>query len=181
MSETYTNNVGRSDYRLPTVNANDNGKILKVVEGEWKKAEGGGGPSLPAVTSDDNGDVLTVVEGAWGKAAPSGGGGLTLYGPYMGYSSTGIQIEAGGLESLEIDTIEDLAGDHSYTLSDVSETTAFIIVGFSNNNCLIDSWTTPPMESVIYVNGFNAANDAALFNVSVYFYTTNPLTIITNP
>ena len=43
MSETYSNNVGRSDYGLPTVNSNDNGKILQVVEGEWKKAEGGGG------------------------------------------------------------------------------------------------------------------------------------------
>lgn len=53
MSETYTNGGGRSDYRLPTVNANDNGKILKVVEGEWKKAEGGG--------SGGGGDVMTVI------------------------------------------------------------------------------------------------------------------------
>ena len=79
MSETYTNNVGRSDYRLPTVSANDNGKILKVVEGEWKKAEGGGGSSLPEYGESDAGKVLKVAEGGesleWGAAGGGGGGG----------------------------------------------------------------------------------------------------------
>lgn len=48
MGETYTVGGGRSDYRLPTVSSADNGKILKVVEGEWNKAEnsGGGGSGL---------------------------------------------------------------------------------------------------------------------------------------
>ena len=43
MGETYTVGGGRSDYRLPTVSSADNGKILKVVEGEWNKAENSGG------------------------------------------------------------------------------------------------------------------------------------------
>ena len=55
MSETYTNNVGRSDYRLPTVSTADNDKILKVVEGEWKKAEGGGGDILIVNISQSGG------------------------------------------------------------------------------------------------------------------------------
>lgn len=61
MSETYTTGGGRSDYRLPTVSTSDNGKVLKVVEGEWNKADesgggGGGGDStiifLPVTRSD---------------------------------------------------------------------------------------------------------------------------------
>ena len=80
MSDTYTNNVGRSDYRLPTVSANDNGKILQVVDGEWKKAEGGGGSSLPEYGESDAGKVLSVAPGGesleW--STPSGGGGITM-------------------------------------------------------------------------------------------------------
>lgn len=53
---------------LPTVDAEDNGKILTVVEGAWAAASAP--VELPAVTSDDNGDVLTVVSGAWAKATP---------------------------------------------------------------------------------------------------------------
>lgn len=34
---------------------------------------GGGGSSLPAVTADDNGKVLAVVEGDWDKAENAGG------------------------------------------------------------------------------------------------------------
>lgn len=78
MSETYTNNVGRSDYRLPTVNANDNGKILKVVEGEWKKAEGGGGSSLPEYGESDAGKVLKVAEGGESVEWSEAGGGSPL-------------------------------------------------------------------------------------------------------
>lgn len=34
---------------------------------------GGGGSDLPTVTSDDNGKVLKVIEGAWDKGTESGG------------------------------------------------------------------------------------------------------------
>lgn len=81
MSETYTNNVGRSDYRLPTVNENDNGKILKVVEGEWKKAEGGGG------------------------------GGLALYGPYLAVNSEAGTIDTSGTSSISLDLFTDEDGN----------------------------------------------------------------------
>lgn len=64
-------NPGLAQGTLPPVNENDNGKILKVVEGMWDKATPSGGSSLPAVTADDNGSVLTVVEGEWDKAPTS--------------------------------------------------------------------------------------------------------------
>lgn len=51
---------------LPVVKAADNGKVLKVVEGKWAKADLP--EELPAVTGDDNGKVLKVVEGEWTKA-----------------------------------------------------------------------------------------------------------------
>ena len=54
---------------LPPVDADDNGKVLTVVEGEWSKADI---PSqLPAVTASDAGAVLTVnAEGKWVAVAP---------------------------------------------------------------------------------------------------------------
>lgn len=52
---------------LPTVGADDNGKVLTVSGGEWAAVTPT--PELPAVTATDNGDVLTVVDGAWAAAA----------------------------------------------------------------------------------------------------------------
>lgn len=56
---------------LPPVTAEDNGKVLSVVEGAWDKAA----PTeeLPPVTAEDNGKVLSVVEGEWNKTTPTGG------------------------------------------------------------------------------------------------------------
>ena len=42
--------------------------------------QGGGGSSLPAVTADDNGKVLAVVEGDWDKAENAGGAVLITLG-----------------------------------------------------------------------------------------------------
>jgi hypothetical protein len=57
--------TGGSGSALPAVTADDNGKLLTVVEGAWDKADAP--TELPAVTADDNGKVLKVVEGAWDK------------------------------------------------------------------------------------------------------------------
>lgn len=55
---------------LPAVTAEDNGKILKVVNGDWNKAVVT--PELPEVSGSDNGKILGVVEGVWAKTdAPS--------------------------------------------------------------------------------------------------------------
>ena len=56
---------------LPAVTADDNGKVLGVVEGAWGKMElpESGDSELPAVTGADNGKVLTVVNGAWAAEA----------------------------------------------------------------------------------------------------------------
>lgn len=61
----------KSSIELPLVTTEDNGDVLKVIEGAWGK--GKIPTELPEVTSEDNGNVLAVVEGAWAKAQPSGG------------------------------------------------------------------------------------------------------------
>ena len=64
-----------STLELPKVSSADNGDLLTVVSGKWKKAEPA--KELPAVTAADEGSILAVnSSGEWDKAdAPSGGGG----------------------------------------------------------------------------------------------------------
>lgn len=50
---------------LPDVTTDDNGKVLTVVNGDWKKAEAA--KELPKVTTADNKKVLMVVSGEWVK------------------------------------------------------------------------------------------------------------------
>lgn len=56
---------------LPEVAAKDNGKVLKVVEGEWAVGSDADTNPLPSVTASDNGSVLKVVEGVWAVGADS--------------------------------------------------------------------------------------------------------------
>jgi hypothetical protein len=58
---------GTSIDPLPTVTAEDNGKIMMVVGGAWSKADAE--KELPVVTTEDNGKVLKVVDGKWEKTA----------------------------------------------------------------------------------------------------------------
>ena len=56
-----------NDRILPIVSASDNGKILRVVNGQWAASDET--VELPAVSGDDDDKVLTVVDGAWAAAA----------------------------------------------------------------------------------------------------------------
>lgn len=67
-----TNAIKATGGELPPVTSDDNGKILKVVNGDWNK--GAAPTELPEVSGTDNGKILTVVNGAWDKATASGGG-----------------------------------------------------------------------------------------------------------
>lgn len=68
-----TNAIKANGGELPPVTSDDNGKVLKVVNGDWNK--GDVPTELPAVSGVDNGKILTVAEGVWAKGdAPSGGG-----------------------------------------------------------------------------------------------------------
>lgn len=162
MSETYTVGGGRSDYRLPTVNTSDNGKVLKVVEGEWKKAEGGGGSDLPEVTAADAGQVLTVSdEGEWVAAAPGGGGGgLTLYGPYTARVSSAGSVSAGAMEDLTLDNIQDNEGTNVYLPADGSGVYFFI----TNMGSLLQGLVTLAVSAPKYFESDNTW-DAALMTV----------------
>jgi hypothetical protein len=53
---------------IPDANSDSNGKILKVVNGKWAKANET--IELPVVTSDDNGKILKVVDGVWTAVLP---------------------------------------------------------------------------------------------------------------
>lgn len=50
---------------VPKVDDTDNGKVLKVIDGEWQPGEDVSGDNLPPVSSLDNGKVLKVVSGEW--------------------------------------------------------------------------------------------------------------------
>lgn len=50
---------------VPKVDDTDNGKVLKVIDGEWQPGEDVSGDNLPPVSSLDNGKVLKVISGEW--------------------------------------------------------------------------------------------------------------------
>lgn len=54
--------------KVPAVTADDNGKILQVVDGAWAVVEaelGGSECKLPEVTEADNDKLLQCVNGVW--------------------------------------------------------------------------------------------------------------------
>lgn len=61
-----TGETGPAGQGVPEVTSSDNGKILKVVDGEWATANES--EELPSVSSSDNGKILKVASGAWAAA-----------------------------------------------------------------------------------------------------------------
>jgi len=67
-------NKGDETKELPDVTQQDDGKVLTVVNGEWNKANVPSSSDLPDVTQEDDGKILRVVEGEWAKSTESSGG-----------------------------------------------------------------------------------------------------------
>ena len=65
----WNNGIGedQAGSTLPTVNADDNGKTLQVVNGQWDKGDKIPENELPSVTTADNNKVLAVYNGGWAK------------------------------------------------------------------------------------------------------------------
>jgi hypothetical protein len=61
---------------VPSVTATDNGKVLRVANGEWSVSEIPA--AVPSVTSTDNGKVLRVVNGAWAAAEIPAASGVSF-------------------------------------------------------------------------------------------------------
>ena len=70
VSTSYQPKTG-SGSDLPDVTVDDNGKILRVVNGEWDKSYEV--KELPQVTTQDDGKVLKVLNGNWTLSESSGG------------------------------------------------------------------------------------------------------------
>lgn len=67
---------GETGYGVPEITSADNGKILKVIEGEWEAAQPDSG--LPSVSSSDNGKFLRVVNGQWAAATVPNANGVSF-------------------------------------------------------------------------------------------------------
>lgn len=66
---SFKDSVAKTYTAFPAVTTEDNGKVMKVINGVWGKGDdekgGESGTTLPAVTESDNGKVLKVVNGQW--------------------------------------------------------------------------------------------------------------------
>ena len=101
--------------QLPDPTAEDEGKIAKVIDGQWNIGEDSGEKQLPDVTAADNGKIAKVVNGHWDLGTESGGGGTVeaLSNEEMMelFADTGIN-ETAGLKYNEY--TEDAAGIYIY-------------------------------------------------------------------
>ena len=102
---------------LPVVTAEDENKILKVVQGEWALVNQPDGV-LPAVSLADDGKILQVVDGAWQivEADLSDGTGFTV-GNGLEIVNGILQLDMGVVET----KVQEAVGDESLTTEDVDD------------------------------------------------------------
>lgn len=199
-----TEAIKEAQLELPGVSIDDVGKILMVdAEGKWVAILPT--PELPDTTGASEGDVLTVGSSTIGWAHPAvelpdatgvtegyvltvgssglewgeAGGGLTLYGPYVGYASTDVTVSANDYGTEYIDTIEDLRGDYNYTFPDEADINLFVIpVGFHNQTeGIILASDVPPYTETLSLTIYNPTSSSIDFNASVMFYTSKELSL----
>ena len=63
---------------FPAITANDENKILRVVNGQWALVDLNGADVLPAVTAADDGKILQVIDGAWQTVEADLTGGVSF-------------------------------------------------------------------------------------------------------
>lgn len=133
-------NKGAAPTELPEVSGTDNGKILTVTEGAWTK--GDAPTELPAVSSTDNGKILKVTEGVWAKGdAPSGPEEFEMY----------IRVDNEGYPRVNKTVSEVLAALNA------NKRISAIIDPYINNfqgKLYLTSYTYPDSENDNYTLGF---------------------------
>lgn len=140
---------------------------------------------LPASSADDNGKVLTVVDGEWAAApASGGGGGLTLYGPYAFNIDEDSQqiVGAGDTGEFLFSVITDYNGDPR-TLSGLPQDTLFIMSSYYSWIPIIEmgnpSWDGNENDfwpgSVKLLNTTNSSLTISEGDITVEYYATHEL------
>ena len=105
---------------LPDVTSADNGKILKVVSGDWEAAEAPSG--LPDVTSADNGKSLEVSNGAWATGTKKIDKEYELQDGWETKSWTGLTNFYGNNTWTDGDNIYYSNGSNQYVLNKTTST-----------------------------------------------------------